>query len=131
MATGTRIHGKQGLIYLSGSEVEEATLVTINHTTDSEEGPVFGDTYPPRAVGLQHWGGSITTWAVATVKDLQAGAQAGFSVALLAYPDRRDQTDYYSGSIILSFEANIDVTALQGVTASFDGDGNLVLTGFS
>lgn len=131
MAAGTRIHGKQGLIYLSGSEVEEATLVTINHVTDSEEGPVFGDTYPPRAVGLMHWSGSITTWAIATAKDLQAAAQAGFSVALLAYADRRDMTDYYSGSIILSFEHNIEVTALQGVTGPFDGDGNLVMTGFS
>lgn len=130
MAGGVRIHGKRGLIYLSGVELLEASAVTISHTTDSEEGPSFGDQYPLRAVGLFHWAGTITSWAVASQKAIQNAAQAGFSIPLLAYPHRADKSDYYSGNIVVSFEHGIDVGSIQGITASYEGDGDLNTIGF-
>jgi len=126
-----RIHGKQGLIYLSGTALGEASAVTITQTVDSAEGPQFADTFTERAVGVFHWGGSISAWASATNKLLFDCAGAGFSVQLLAYPDRDDTADYYVGSVILSFEHTQDVGSVASQTASFEGDGLLRATGFA
>ena len=126
-----RIHGKKGLIYLSGSELAEASAVTINETTDSAEGAQFNDSFVERAVGVFHWGGSISAWAIATQKKLFDGAACGFAIQLLAYPDRDDTADFYSGSIILSFEHSQDVASLAAQTASFEGNGTLSCTGFA
>lgn len=125
-----RIHGKKGIIYLADEELEPASAVTITQTTDSAEGPQFDDTFVERAVGVFHWGGSISSWAVATQKVLFTHASSGASVQLLAYPDRDDDTDFYQGSIILSFEHTQDVGSLAAQTASFEGDGLLQAIGF-
>ena len=126
-----RIHGKNGLIYLSGTALAEASAVTINETTDSAEGAQFNDTFVERAVGIMHWGGSISAWTIKTQQVLFQGATCGFAIQLLAYPDRNDTNDYYSGSIILSFEHSQDVASLAAQTASFEGSGTLTCTGFA
>lgn len=126
-----RIHGKKGLIYLADTELEPASAVTITQTTDSAEGAQFDDSFVERAVGVFHWGGSLSSWAVATQKVLFTHAGSGASVQLLAYPNRDDSTDYYLGSVILSFEHAQDVGSLAAQTASFEGDGLLQASGFS
>ena len=126
-----RIHGKKGRIYLSGTELSEASAMTITQTVDSAEGPQFNDTFVERAVGVFHWGGSISSWAIATQKLLFTIAGLGWSVQLLAYPDRGDSNDYFLGSVILSFEHTQDVGSLAAQSASFEGDGLLQMIGFA
>lgn len=125
------VHGKNGLIYISGSELEGANTWSLRIATASAEVPKFGDAWTDREVGLNDWSGSLDSWHDQESKQLQDAAVAGVSVALLIYPKRSDLTTFYSGNAIFETDGSASMTAAVAQSASFVADGDLTMTGFS
>jgi hypothetical protein len=129
--TTTFVHGKNGLIYLSGTELSAANAWNLKIDTDSAETSVFGDSWKSRQVGLNDWSGNVSGFHDQDSKPLQTAATAGVSVALLIYPKRSDLSTYYSGSAIFSFSSEAGMDAAVGASADFVGNGALTMTGFA
>lgn len=128
---GAPRHGKNGLVYVSGSEITGANAWSLSIEQDSAETPQFGDTWKKRVVGLSDWSGSLTVWDHSDSGKLQVAAYAGVTVALLIYPVRSDLTEYYSGSAIFSFGSGGDTGSAVSNTADFVGSDTLALAGFA
>lgn len=126
-----KVHGKNGLIYVSGTQLTYANAWSIKIDTDSVEVPVFGDSWKSRLPGLNDWSGNVAGFHDQDGKTLQTAATAGVAVALLIYPKRTDLSTYYSGSAIFSFGSEGGMDAAVGASADFVGDGALTLTGFA
>lgn len=124
-------HGKNGLIYISGTEITGANAWALNIPTDKVETPQFGDSWKKRVVGMNDWSGSVTVWDHPDSATLQNAATAGVSVAIIIYPLRTDLTDYYNGNAIFEFSSGGDTGSAVSNTASFEGDDTLAITGFS
>ena len=126
------ICGKNGLIYISGTEFVEANAWSPSVETDSEEYWSFGATWKSRCVGASGWSGSVAGFQDNAKKQLFSAATAGVAVALLLYPNRADLADYYNGSAVFSFSTDMDNSPRPvAISADFAGDGTLVATGFS
>jgi len=126
------ICGKNGLIYISGTEFVEANAWSISIEQDSEEYWSFGASWKSRCVGAAGWSGSVTGFQDNAKKQLQTAATAGVAVALLLYPNRNDLSDYYNGSAVFSFSSDMDNSPRPvAVSGDFAGDGTLTITGFS
>lgn len=128
---GTPLHGKNGLIYISGTEITGANAWSLNITQDNVDTPQFGDTWKKRAVGMADWSGNITAWLHTDSKVITNAATAGVSVALLIYPTRTDLTDYYGGSAIFGASMAGGVGAAIGRDGDFVGNDTLMIAGFS
>lgn len=128
---GTPLHGKNGLIYVSGTEITGANAWSLKIDTDKIDTPQFGDTWKKRVVGMNDWSGSITAWMHTDSKVLTNAATAGASVALLIYPNRNDLTDYFSGSAIFGSSMGAGVTAAASRDGDFVGNDTLTITGFT
>jgi hypothetical protein len=128
---GAPIHGKNGLIYVSGTEVVGANAWTISIDADSAEASSFGATWKTMLAGLVGWSGSITSWDQTDDKILQDSAAAGATVALLIYPTKNTLTTYYSGSAIFSAGGEGSNASGVSVSASFVGTGTLTCQGFT
>jgi hypothetical protein len=128
---GVPLHGKNGLIYISGTEITGANAWSLNITQDSIETPQFGDTWKKRVVGHSDWSGSVTAWMHTDSKIITNAATAGVSVALLIYPVRTDLTDYFSGSAIFGASMAGGSGAAIGRDGDFVGNDTLTITGFS
>jgi hypothetical protein len=122
--------GKNGLIYISGTEITGANSWTLRVETATAETPQFGDSWTKQTVGLNSWSGSVSAWDESDSSTLQDAATAGVAVAVLLYPLRSDLTDYYSGNAIFSFGSEVNTGSAIGNTADFVGDGTLTITGF-
>lgn len=131
MAFGTAIASVNGLIYVSGSELEGANAWSVDIDHRSAEYIKFGDAWVNNLHSIKGW--SVTLGAVhdQDAKKLQDAATATTSVALLIYPNRSDLTTYYSGSGLFSFSSNADVGNAVMQAASVLGNGALTLTGFT
>lgn len=127
----SKVHGKNGLVYVSGSALAYGNAWEIGVEQASAEGLAFGDTWVSRETGAADWSGSLTAWHDQDSKILYSAATAGDSVALLIYPQRTDLSTYWSGNAIFSFRSSADVGGLVGETADFVGDSTLTATGFS
>lgn len=126
------ICGKNGLIYISGAEWADANAWSISIEKDVSGYSVFGDTYERQCVGLIRWSGSLSGFHDQDGKQLQDAAVATIAVALLIYPDRTDNTTYYNGSALFSFDSAGEVGgAAVTANASFTGSGALTITGFA
>ena len=123
--------GKNGLIYVSGTEIPGANAWSIAIESDAIEYSKFGDTWKSNFVGLKGWSGSIGALHDQAAKVLQNAAAATIVVALLIYQDRTDGATYYSGNSIFSFSSEASMDAAVGQSADFTGDGALTMTGFS
>jgi len=124
--------GKNGLIYISGSEWADANAWSISIEQETAEYAVFGDTAYRTCIGLYRWSGSLSGYQDIDGKQLQDAATAGVSVALLIYPKRTDLTTYYDGSAIFNFDSAGEFGgAAVTANASFTGDGALTITGWS
>ncbi len=88
-------------------------------------------TWKKRVTGYADWSGSLTVWDHDDNVVLQNAAKAGDSVALIIYPLRTDQTDFYEGNAIFGFSSGGDSGSAISNTASFVGDDTLTITGFS
>jgi len=125
-------HGKNGLIYLSGAELEEANAWSITTTkVGNADYSKFGDTWMRRNPGINDWAGTLTAWHDQDSKRLQTAATTDAAVAILIYPKRTDLTTFYNGSAIFDMGSSADMTSNVNNTASFVGDNTLAFTGFS
>lgn len=122
--------GKNGLIYISGTEITEANAWSVTIDVDTHETGAFADTWKTQYVGLHSWSGSISAWDEEDKSALQDSAVADISVAILIYPVRTTLTDYYSGNAIFSFGSEGDISSAVSNTADFVGAGDLTITGF-
>lgn len=123
--------GKNGLIYISGTEITGANSWSINIEVDMAETPQFGDGWKKRIAGLNDWSGNVAAWDQGDDQVLQTAATAGISVALLIYPDRSTLTSYYSGNAIFSFGSEGDTASPVGNSVDFSGDDTLTIAGFA
>lgn len=123
--------GKNGLVYVSGTEITGANAWSISIEADAIEYSKFGDTWKSNFVGLKGWSGSIGALHDQAAKVLQNAAAATAVVALLIYPDRTSNATYYSGNAIFSFASEAGMDGPVGRTADFTGDGTLSATGFT
>lgn len=128
---GAPIHGINGLIYVSGTELAGANAWSIDSSIDAAEAPEFGDTWKKHVAGLLTWSGSLSAWEQEDDQLLFQAATAGTSVALLIYPSRNDLTNYYSGNAIFAASSAGDSASPVSKNATFTGDGALTVTGFS
>lgn len=126
-------HGKNGLIYVSGTELPGANAWTVNIQSDKADIPIFGDAGARKIKGLHNDGGSITAWHDQAAQILQTAALADVAVAFLIYPDRTTLDDYYSGNAFFNFSSEAGMDAAVGQTADFEcGDGSKMgVTGFA
>jgi hypothetical protein len=131
IANITAMNGKNGLIYVSGTEIYGANAWDISISHDATEYAVMNDDWKSNFSGLMGWSGSITALADQASKVLQVAAVYDGTVALLIYPDSADITTFYTGSAIFGFGASADLTSAVGRTADFTGTGALTATGFS
>ncbi len=125
------LKGKDALVYVSAAEISGGNAWAIDLSTDSFETPEFGDTWKKRVAGQTGWSGSITAWLHNDSKTLTDAAAAGVAVALLIYPVRSDQSDYFSGNAI--FGSSLGGGVGGGITRSGDfvGTDTLLIAGFS
>lgn len=128
---GAPFHGKNGLIYISGTEITGANEWSINITTDSAEIGQFSETWKKRVVGQHDWSGSITAWMHADSKVITNAAVADVPVALLIYPNRADLTDYFSGNAIFGAQLGGGMSSAAGRSGDFVGGDTLTISGFS
>lgn len=128
---GAPMHGKNGLIYVSGSEIVGANSWSLSFDKDTVETPQFGDTWKKSVPGLLGWSGSISAWEQLDDSDLSDAAAANTSVAILIYPYRSTLTAYYSGNANFSFSAEGSTGGAVGNTADFVGDDTLTIAGFA
>lgn len=132
MAIGsiTATNGKNGLIYVSGTEIFGANAWDISMPHDTIEYNVFNDFWKKNFSGLIGWAGTITALHDQATKVLFTAAAYDGTVALLIYPDSTDITTYYTGNAIFGFGSSADMSSAVGRTADFTGDGELAATGF-
>jgi len=130
MATNVK-HGKNGLIYVSGSELLNANSWNLTITSATAESSVFGDSWVSRVKGLNDFSGSVVEHQDQDSKVIVTAATATVSVALLIYPDRADLTTYYSGNAFFGGNSAGNITSLVSRGGDFVGDGALTATGFS
>ena len=128
---GAPYTGKDGLIYVSGTELVGANAWEINSSPNTNEAPEFGDTWMKHTTALLTWAGSLSAWDQGDEKLLFTAATAGISVALLIYPDRSDTSSYYSGNAIFGVDSSGSTSSTVARNGSFVGDGTLTATGFS
>lgn len=128
---GAPRHGKNGLIYISGTEIVGANGWSISIDTDLQETPQFGDGWKKHVAGLNSWNGSVTVWDHEDSSALQDAATAGISVALLIYPVRTELTDYYAGNAIFTFSSEGGTGGAVSNTSDFTGDDSLTVAGFT
>jgi len=124
-------HGIKGLIYVSGSELNEANAWTIAFDNESVEIVYFGSSWKERLVGVSDWSGSLKSWGETDDNVLYNAVNARASVALLIYPDRADNTTFYSGSAVFSGDESGDVGSAYSRGWTFAGDGTLDATGWT
>lgn len=126
-------HGKNGLIYVSGTELPGANAWTVNIEADKADIPIFGDTGARKLKGLHNDGGSITAWHDQAAKILQNAAQADSHVSFVIYPDRNTLDDYYSGNAMFNYssEGSMDAGISQSVDFECSDGSRMAVTGFS
>lgn len=126
-------HGKNGLLYVSGTELPGANAWSVNIQSDKADIPIFGDTGARKVKGLHNDGGSISAWHDQAAKILQNAAQADEAVSFAIYPDRNTLDDYYSGNAFFNFSSEGSMDAGVGQSVDFEcGDGvAMTVTGFA
>ena len=124
-------NGKNGLIYVSGTEIFGANAWDLAIAHDGTEYNVFNDFWKNVFSGMAGWSGSIAALADQATKVLFTAASFDGTVALLIYPDSTDITTYYSGNAVFGFGASADLTSAVARAGDFTGDGALAATGFT
>ena len=131
IASISATNGKNGLIYVSGTEIFGANAWDLAVPHDTTEYNVFNDFWKNNFSGMAGWSGSIAALADQATKVLFTAASFDGTVALLIYPDSTDITTYYSGNAVFGFGASADLTSAVARTGDFTGDGELTATGFT
>ena len=128
---GAPMHGFNALIYIGATALVGGNAWSMAIDTDSVETPQFGDTWKKQVLGMKSWSGSLTAWEQFDASLLSDAAVAATVTALKIYPDKSDNTNYYSGNAIFGFGSGGDTGSAVSNTASFTGDDTLAITGFT
>ena len=131
IASITVANGKNGLIYVSGTEIFGANAWDISISHDATEYAVFNDDWKSNASGLLGWSGSITALHDQATKVLYTAAVYDGTCTIEIYPDSSDITTFYSGSAIFGMGSSGDMTSVVGQSGDFTGSSTLSATGFS
>jgi hypothetical protein len=124
--------GRNGLVYVGGTEITYGNAWEINPTQGSAEGAHFGQGWVDREAGIKDWSGSISAWHDQDSKVLYSATVAGAACAILIYPDRSDLGTYWSGdALFTSMRSSGAMEGMVAQTADFSGAGSLTATGFS
>jgi len=124
-------HGIRGLVYISGTELSAANAWSLDFPNESVEIVSFGDSWKSRLCGVSDWSGSLASWGDTDDKVLYDAVNARADVAILIYPDRADNSTYYSGNAIFSGGESADVGSAYSRAWTFAGDGTLTATGWA
>lgn len=127
----TAVSGKNGLIYVSATEIVGANSWSIAVEHESIQYAVFASEWQNTLSGIKSWSGNIGAVHDQAAKLLAAAAIADATVALLIYPDRSDLSTYYSGSAVFSYSSEASMDGVVGESADFTGHSTLTQTGFS
>ncbi len=126
----TKVHGKNGLIYVSGAEIVYGNAWEYSITQDAAEAMVFGQTWMNRAAGGLDWKGSLTSLHDQDAAVLYGAVTAGTTVNVLIYPNRTSLTNYVSGTAIFTdFKDSGSVKDFVSKTVTLVGDGSLTKVG--
>lgn len=126
------IHGVNGLVYVSGTEIAGANAWTLNIDTDILQPIAFGNSGWKSAIqGAKGFSGTINAYEQGDSKVLVDAATASASVAVLIYPTRDDLTSYYSGNAVFAANTDGNSTSVVNKNGSFTGDGALTVAGFA
>jgi len=128
---GAPRHGKNGLIYISGTEVLGANSWSLSVPSDSAETPRLGQTWKNNVKGMRGWSGSISAWDMDDANIISDAANYDGTVILLIYPNRAQATEYYHGNAIFGMSAGGGVSAPVTQDGDFVGDGALGEFGWS
>jgi hypothetical protein len=129
--TLTPTAGHNGLIYVSGAELEGANAWSLDIPEASIEYASMGDTWKSRVAGQKGVTGSVAAWLDTAAKKLFEAATATVAVATLIYPDRNDTSTYYSFDAFFGMSNNADLNSMVGQTANFAVDGEVAATGWT
>ena len=128
----TKVAGRNGLIYVSGHEIEGANSWEVSISQGAVEAAYFAQSWMSREPGMLDWSGSINAVHDQDSNYLYDMATAGVSVALLIYPKRSDLTTYWSGDAVFGgFSSTGDMDNMVSQSADFSGAGSLTATGFA
>ena len=130
MAVSARA-GKNGLVYVSGTEIEGANAWSIAIEHDTIEYGHFGNEWKRNFSGLKGWSGTIGALHDQAAKVLQEAATADTAVDVLLYPDRTDGATYYNGDAIFSFSSEAGMDGAVARSVDFTGDSAVSITGFA
>lgn len=123
--------GKNGLVYVSGTELVGANSWSVAIDAEAIEYSYFGKIWMGNLVGLKSWSGSIEAIHDQDSELLQDAAIATILVALLIYPDNTDVTTYYSGNAIFGASPEGSMDSPVTISSDFTGDDALTMTGFT
>lgn len=126
----TNIHGINGLIYISGTELVGANSWSIDVSPDVAQQVAFGDEWKESLKGAQGWSGSVNAYHKDDSK-LIVDAALALQVPLLIYPNRGTLANYYSGNAIFGASSDGNTGGAVNRNGSFTGNGSLTATGFS
>lgn len=118
--TGTKKHGKDGAIYVSGTKVAVKTEWTLNLARDTVEATVFGDTNKTYLVGLRDISGTY-----AGLLDLSGDVMltaAGEDAKLIAL-HAEDGTEVASGSGFIDASITCSNTDAVRISGNFRAQG--------
>lgn len=131
MATGanTKLHGKNGAIYLGGKKgvgvkVTSKTEWTLNLNRDYVDATVFGDTNKTYLVGLRDVSGTFAG-LLDVSGDYQVNAAVSDSIDIYLYADDRTSLEV----IIASGPGLIDAAITASVTDAIKTTGNFKAAG--
>ena len=124
--------GRNGMIYVSGHEIEGANSWELTLSQAAIEAMYFAKSWPDRVTGTLDWTGSINAVTDIDNKYLYLAATAGTTVALMIYPKRTDVTTYWSGNAVFGgFSSSGDLDNMVSESCDFAGSGSLTATGWS
>jgi len=131
VANITAMNGKNGLIYVSDTQIYGANTWSVDLSHDNTEYSVMDDAWKSNFSGLK--GYSVTIGAVAdqATKALYTAAAYDGLCTWSVYPQSNDITTYYSGSAIFGMGASGEMGSAVMRTATGVGSGTLAATGFS
>ena len=131
VANITAMNGKNGLIYVSDTQIYGANTWSVDLSHDNTEYAVMDDAWKSNFSGLK--GYSVTIGAVAdqATKALYTAAAYDGLVSWWVYPQSNDITTFYSGSAVFGMGASGEMGSAVMRTATGVGSGTLAATGFS
>lgn len=115
--TGTKLHGKNGAIYLAGTKVKLKTEWTLNLSRDYVDATVFGDTNKTYLTGLKDISGTYAG-LFDNSGDLLVNATDSDSVMTYVYSDDRPGSEVLVGYGLALHDAAINCSNTDAVRVS-------------